>query len=764
MRVRIRVGGVVQGVGFRPFVYRIAKGRGLRGFVRNTGDAGVEIVVDGEPGGIEGFLSDLRNRPPPMSRIESLSVEEIPADRGFDGFSILRSEDKREELGSIIPPDISICDECLAELRDRGNRRFDYFFITCTNCGPRFTIIERAPYDRANTTMREFDLCEACAREYSDPFDRRFHAQTIACAACGPKVSLHDRNGAIVGTGDPIRKAGKLLENGSIIAIKGIGGYHIAISTLRSDAIARARRFKYRRQKPFAIMARDLEAVRTFALVNEVEESLLTSYSRPIVLLKKRDDFYLSDLISPGLHNIGVMLPYTGLHSMLFDGVEEPAFVMTSANFPGEPIIKDDAEAFERLRDIADYFLIHNRRILHRCDDSVVRVNGGSPLLIRRSRGFVPLPIPLSRDFKAHAIGIGGESNVSSCVLKGRLAYPSQYIGEVESPDSIRFLRGATEHLLKLTGAEPRAIGCDLHPSFHTTALAERLGEELGLEVVRVQHHQAHMVGLMEENRLEEAIGIVCDGYGYGADGQAWGGEIFYCDGDRIERVGHLQEHPLPGGDLAARYPARIVVGVLRGRGDAEEWLFERAHRLPHGRREAEAIISQAKRGAIRTTSLGRILDAIAALLDICWERTYEGEPAMKLEAAAERGRDVLGIEPELNGGILRTDVLLERVFEQRDRFRKEDLARSSEEYLARGLAELACGEAEARGVRAIGFTGGVAYNEHIVKAIRERVEKEGYAFYLPRGIPAGDNGISIGQAAFASGFLEGRWGSGLRY
>ncbi|MEM3022989.1 MAG: carbamoyltransferase HypF, partial [Candidatus Bathyarchaeia archaeon] len=670
MRVRIRVGGVVQGVGFRPFVYRVAKGRGLRGFVRNTGDAGVEIVAEGEPVGIEGLLSDLRNGPPPMSKIESLLVEEIPADRGFGDFFILTSDERRESPGSIIPPDISICDECLAELRDRGNRRFDYFFITCTNCGPRFTIIERPPYDRGNTTMNEFDLCESCAKEYSDPLDRRFHAQTIACAACGPAVSLYDRNGAKFGGGDPIRAAGKLLEGGAIIAIKGIGGYHIAISTLRSDAIARARRFKHRRQKPFAIMARDLETVRTFAFVSEAEESLLTSYSRPIVLLKKRDDFYLSELISPGLHNIGVMLPYTGLHSMLFDGVEEPAFVMTSANFPGEPIIKDDGEALERLREIVDYFLIHNREILHRCDDSVVRVHGAAPVFIRRSRGFVPLPIALSHRFDHHSIGIGAESNVSSCVLKGSSAYPSQYIGDVESPDSINFLRDATEHLLMLTGAEPRAIGCDLHPSFHTTALAERLGEELGIEVVRVQHHHAHLLALMEENGLEEAIGIVCDGYGYGLDGQAWGGEVFCCDGERIERVGHLQEHPLPGGDLAARYPIRVAVGALLGRGDVEEWLFERAWRLPHGPKEAEAIISQAKRGTIKTTSLGRILDAIAVLLDICWERTYEGEPAMKLEAAASKGRDVLGLEPELEGGVLRTDVLVEEVFRNRDRFR----------------------------------------------------------------------------------------------
>ncbi len=758
MRVRIRVGGVVQGVGFRPFVYRVAKGRGLKGFVRNTGDAGVEIVAEGEPEGIEGLLSALRNGPPPMSKIESLSVEEIPAGCGLEDFSILGSDERRESPGSIIPPDISICDECLAELRDPGNRRFDYFFITCTNCGPRFTIIERPPYDRVNTAMNEFGLCESCANEYSDPLDRRFHAQTIACAACGPAVALYDRNGSKVGGGDPIRAAGKLLEGGAIIAIKGIGGYHMAISALRSDAIARARRFKHRRQKPFAIMARDLETVKTFALVNEAEESLLTSYSRPIVLLKKRDDFYLSELISPGLHNIGVMLPYTGLHFMLFDGVGEPAFVMTSANFPGEPIVKDDGEAFERLREVVDYFLIHNRAILHRCDDSVVRVNGTAPVFIRRSRGFVPLPITLSHGFGHHSIGIGAEANVSSCVLKGNLAYPSQYIGDVESPDSIKFLRSATEHLLMLTGAEPRAIGCDLHPSFHTTALAERFGGELGIEVVRVQHHHAHLLGLMEESGLEEAIGIVCDGYGYGLDGQAWGGEVFYCDGERIERVGHLQEHPLPGGDLAARYPIRVVVGALLGRGDVEEWFLERAWRLPHGPREAEAIISQARRGTIKTTSLGRMLDAIAVLLDICWERTYEGEPAMKLEAAASKGRDVLGLEPELEGGVLKTDILLEEVFRQRNRFRKEDLARSSEEYLARGLAELACGEAGARGVKFIGFTGGVAYNEHITRAIGERVEGEGYILSLPKLIPPGDNGTSIGQAIFASRSLEKRW------
>ena len=752
MRAEIKVSGIVQGVGFRPFIYRVALENGLTGYVRNRRDALVEIFVEGDEAAIKQFLKDLKEKHPPQARIYDVNVKYAEEKGRSKGFKILRSSERSEISGSIIPPDIAICDECLRELKDLKNRRYGYFFITCTNCGPRYTIIERLPYDRSNTTMKSFSMCEFCSKEYRDPANRRFHAQTVACSQCGPRVYLASNKGEHVDCKDPIREAGKLLEEDYIIAIKGNGGFHVATSTTKSKPIARLRKVKHRAQKPFAIMARDLTTIRSFAEVNYTEVELLTSYIRPIVLLKKSENYYLSDLISPGLYNVGVMLPYTGLHAILFDEVREPAFVMTSANPPNEPIVIENDEAIRRLGLDVDYFIFHDRKIAQRCDDSVVRIHGKDQSIIRRSRGYAPEPIHLKKPLKQCVLGVGGEENVTACILLHDKAFISQHIGDVENLETLNFLRRTIDHLLNLTKSKVEVVACDLHPRFNTTKLAQEIGEGIGCTVAHIQHHHAHIAGLMAEYNVEEAIGIVCDGFGYGLDGEAWGGEVFYCNAEGFKRLGHLQEQPMVGGDMATYYPLRMAAGMFRNVIDIEEWLLLQSEHFPHGEKEAEIVAKQLRGNRmLQTTSCGRVLDAISAILGICYERTYEGEPAMKLESTAMDGEDVLHLEPRFSGKTLDTTFLALEIFYQQKNHSLNDLAYSAESYLARGLAQLAVEEAERFNIKFVGFTGGVAYNEHITRTIRSIVEKNGLSFLIHRYVPSGDGGLSFGQIVAAA-------------
>jgi len=735
---------VVQGVGFRPFVYRTAVKNGLVGYVRNRGDAVVEIVVEGKKESIANFIEELKNEKPPLAQIHSLTEEIKTADKGYREFRILESSGEAELSGSVIPPDVSICSECLRELRDPKDRRFNYFFITCTNCGPRYTITQKVPYDRPNTTMQEFPMCNACAEEYRNPLNRRFHAQTVACPKCGPKAYLTSNNGEPVECSNPIREAGRLLEEGYIVAVKGNGGFHVATATLKSEPIARLRKVKHRRKKPFAIMAPSLEKVKSFAEVSPWEEELLTSHRKPIVLLRKSNNYYLSELVSPELHTVGVMLPYTGMHVLLFDKVEEPAFVMTSANPPSEPIVTGNSEALKKLGSTVDYFLFHNREVAQRCDDSVVRFHG--------ENGYAPEPIQTGLVSNRCVLALGGELNVTFCLLTGGKAFISQHIGDVENLETLRFMKGTIDHLVKLTNCTVETVACDLHPNFTTTRLAYELGEKLGCPVVQVQHHHAHGAALMAEWGVDEVIGIVCDGFGYGSDGSAWGGEVLHCSRDGFKRLAHLEPQPMVGGDLATYYPLRMVAGILNKTIDVAEWLTAESCHLPHGKKEAEIILKQLKRGSVpETTSCGRVLDAVSAILGVCYERTYEGEPAMKLESAATAGRDKLCLPPQIRGNILDTTFLVHEVFSRKDGVAASDLACSAQAYLARGLAQLAVEQAERLGVRHIGFSGGVAYNEHITATIRETVEKEGYRFLVHHKLPAGDGGTAFGQAIAAA-------------
>jgi len=757
VQIKVNVTGIVQGVGFRPFIYRTAVKNELNGYVRNRGDAGVEILLEGEEKNIQNFIEDLKLKKPPLAQIHEIITTRLNGKNEYGKFTIYKSSDEAELSGSVIPPDIAICNDCLKELRDSKDPRYEYFFITCTDCGPRFTIIERLPYDRQNTTMREFPMCSFCQREYADPSNRRFHAQTIACPKCGPKAYLTTRKGESIEHKDPIREAGKLLSEGFIVAVKGYGGFHVATSTTKDDPLIRLRKVKHRSQKPFAIMARSLEAAKIFAEVSKRETELLTSYTRPIVLLNKSNEYYLSDLIAPGLHNVGVMLPYTGLHYMLFDEVDEPAFVMTSANPPNQPIIKDNEEALQKLGDTVDYFLFHNRQIAHRCDDSVTRVHKQNLVFIRRSRGYAPAPIMLRKKAKRCVLGLGGEQNDTACVLLGNKAFISQYIGDVENVETKDFLENAGKHLIRLTNSKVEAVACDLHPKFTTTKLADDLAEENNWQLVQVQHHYAHIAALMAEHDVNEIVGTCCDGYGYGVDGEAWGGEILLCtsESSNFKRVAHLEKQPLIGGDSATRYPLRMATGMLHKKVDVKDWLLENKKQFPHGESEIQIILQQLEKGhsITGTTSCGRVLDAVAAVLGICYERTYEGEPAMKLEASAIKGKDVLKLQPIVKSNILDTAQMLLEIFENREKYSKADLAFSAHAYLAKGLATLAIEKALESNIKVIGFSGGVACNEIFASIMRKSVENAGLRFLVHEAIPSGDGGLSFGQAVVGGFF-----------
>ena len=755
MRTKLNITGIVQGVGFRPFIYRIAAQNKLNGYVKNRGDAGVEILLEGTQEAVQSFMKDLKQKKPPLAQIFRITTTPLKGKLQYQEFTIHRSSNEAELSGSVIPPDIAICNECLKELRDPKDPRHDYFFITCTNCGPRFTIIERLPYDRENTTMRDFPMCSFCQKEYTDPLNRRFHAQTVACPECGPKAYLTTNNGKPIHGKDLIREAGKLLSEGNILAIKGYGGFHVATSTTKDKPLIKLRQVKHRSQKPFATMARNLKTIKTFAKVSPAEEKLLTSYSRPIVLLDKNDEYYLSDLIAPNLHNVGVMLPYTGLHYMLFDRIDDPALVMTSANPPNQPIIKDNKEAQKTLGNTVDYFLFHNRQIAHRCDDSVLRTHGKKTVFLRRSRGYAPAPIRLKQKAKHVVIGLGGELNNTACILNGDKAFISQHIGDVENIETKQFLENATKHLIHLTNSKIDTIACDLHPKFTTTTLAHELAEQNNWQLTQVQHHYAHVAALMAEHDVKEIVGICCDGYGYGIDGEAWGGEILLCEQQSFgfKRLGHLEKQPLIGGDLATRYPLRMAVAILAKETDVRDWLLQNKQRFPHGEKEIEVILNQLKNpDPTETTSCGRILDAVAAVLGICSERTYEGEPAMKLESTAINGKDILKLKPAIHDNILETTQMLHEIFEKRKTHSKADLAYSTHAYLAKGLAELAIENALENGIRTVGFSGGAACNEILALIMQKTVKAAGLKFLVHEAVPSGDGGVSFGQTV-AVGF-----------
>jgi hydrogenase maturation protein HypF len=720
------------------------------------GDTGVEILLSGSENHIKNFLNEMYEKKPPLAQIFEVKTKFKTDKKEYCDFTIKESNKNTKYSGSVIPPDVAICDKCLSELKDGNDFRYNYFFITCTDCGPRYTIIKKVPFDRGNTTMKNFFMCTFCKSEYANPLNRRFHAQTIACQKCGPRTFLTTKKGEFIDCNNPIREAGKLLSEGAIVAIKGYGGYHISTSTIKDLPIKRLRNIKHRKQKPFAIMARDKEIVDTFAEMSRKEEELLTSHMRPIVLLDKSKRYYLSEFIAPGLHNIGVMLPYTGLHYLLFKAVKDPAFVLTSGNPPNQPIIKDDADAKKMLGDIVDYFLFYNRKIVQRCDDSVVRIHGKNQVFIRRSRGYSPAPLILKKKVNYCVLGLGGEMNNTACILSENKAFLSQHIGNLGTVETNKFLENTIKHLIYLTKSKIDTVACDIHPNFSTTRLAKELAREHGWKLSKVQHHYAHVAALMAEKNLDEIIGICCDGYGYGLDGEAWGGEILFCHTKQFgfERLGHLQKQVLIGGDLSTKYPLRVAAGILHKKVDLEQFLMEKKEQFPNKEEEIQLLLFQLekKTGLTKSSSCGRILDAASAILDLCYERTYQGEPAIKLESVANKGKDVLKLEPLIENNTLNTTHIILEILKNKGKISKPDLAFSTHSYIAKGLASIAIDKAFEIGIKTIGFSGGVACNKILVSKIKSIVEHSGLKFVVHRSVPPGDGGLSLGQA-YATAF-----------
>ena len=743
----IRISGVVQGVGFRPCIYRIAKKLGLPGWVRNLGDAGVEVQVEGSKKDILEFITVLKKERPANSRIDDIRIEWKNSPGNFNDFKIIESGGRGIE--GITPADIAVCPHCVDDILDKDNRRHLYPFTTCTDCGPRFTTIRGIPYDRQNTAFAEFPPCKECGGEYSSPEDRRFHAQTIACGKCGPAYFLVDNTGKEIS--NPIKNSIKLLNKGKVLIIKGIGGMHLACSTTDDAAIEELRRRLNRPQRPFAIMA-TLEMVEESTRISAKEKELLLSKERPILVLRKTREFPLSKNLAPGLDTIGVMLPYTGLHEILFQGLEEP-LVMTSANLPGEPMFMENGEAQQSK--IADYCLLHNLGIENRCDDSVIKIVNNIGTFIRRSRGLVPLPIPVKKESKDTILSLGAEENVTACLLKGNRAFLTQFIGDTDSPNTVEFLENSARHLLSITTSKPDRIACDLHPRFHTTRLAESLAKEFNVPLVRVQHHYAHLASLMAESGAESMVGICCDGAGYGEDSNTWGGEIIAYDGE-FTRTGHLKEQRMPGGDLAAYYPGRMVLGILSDIYSPEELkniAIKNNLEFKHGEKEIDVVLQQLEKGVNVpvTTSTGRVLDSVSAVLGLCHYRSYDGEPAMKLDSAGNEGKQ-LDFPISIKDSVLdTTEILVHALSLKEDGKRVEDIAFSAEAAIAEGLAKIAAKEAKKRGIDFIGISGGVAYNDVIVRKASEIVKNSGLKFVQHQEIPPGDGGISIGQVYFSA-------------
>lgn len=749
----IRVTGVVQGVGFRPFVYRLAVRLGLSGYVRNLGGSEVEIWVEGE--GVEGFLRALEAERPPAAELDEISVAWAEPN-GFGRFEIKGSSSDVAER-SQVPPDTSVCSDCLREVLDPRSRWYRYPFNSCAWCGPRFSMMHSVPYDRCNTSMSDFPLCRECSREYEDPEnERRFHAQGISCPRCGPRLSLLDAGGETVPCDDPLREAASLVEEGSIVAIKGLGGFHIASLASDDGVVAELRRRKQRPQKPFALMALNTDVVSQIAEPTEAHLRLLASPQKPIVLVPKKEGGPVSELVAPGLSELGVMLPYTPLHYLLLTETRDGFLIMTSGNRRGLPICRG-LEALEELRGIADYFLVHNREIVNRVDDSVVRLTDSEPQFIRRSRGYAPRWIKLPFRLGADVVALGAHLDNAGAVAFEDKVVLTQYVGDMDHLENIEFLTSSIDFLVASYKLEPRAVASDKHPRYATSEVARKVAEARGIPHIKVQHHHAHIVSAMASHGLpleSEVVGIAMDGVGYGDDGGLWGGEVLLATHRSYERVGHLEYLPLPGGDRAVHYPARTVARVLAEKLGPEEAVrvctsLGLDKTLPGGRFELE-LAATSKRVHL-SSSVGRFLDAASALLGVCGVRTYEGEPAVKLESAARGGALVDHLRIEVDGGTAVTSEFLLSLLEARSAYSARDLAYTTLIRLGEALATLASEKSGDQKLAAVA-SGGAAVNDYIVKGLRRVLGR----VLLPRGVPAGDGGLAAGQAVVAALALSG--------
>jgi hydrogenase maturation protein HypF len=753
--LRLDVTGVVQGVGFRPFVHRLALRHGLAGWVRNASGE-VQIEVEGTGDGLEVFLRELREEAPPLARIDRVEAHPSLA-TGITGFNI-RPSAADAGRRQPVPPDAAICPACESELFDPVNRRYRYPFITCTDCGPRFTVIEALPYDRERTSMRRFTQCASCSQEYQAPGDRRFHSETNSCPACGPRVWFQMVDSTLdVRDDDAFQQSALLLLGGGVLALRGLGGFHLAADATNEAAVNRLRARKHREAKPLAVMVRGLSEARALGSVGPDEESMLTSAERPVVLLKRRADAGLSQAVSPGLDTVGILLAGTPLHHLLLDRVRRP-LIMTSGNLSEEPIATGNDEALARLAGVADGFLLHDREIVARYDDSVVRVAGTASLLLRRARGYAPLPLELPLASPRPLLAVGPHLKNTFTLVHGTSAFVSQHIGDLESLETLAHFEETLARLRGLFRVNPEIAVRDLHPGYLSTSIAERLGLE---RIIAVQHHHAHIAAVLAEHgRSGPALGIAYDGTGYGGDGNIWGAEILACDLAGYRRLAHLRYAPMPGGDAAARAPWRAALGFL-----ALEPASRSAFQLAGGGVSPleRAVVERqlaTRLNAPLASSMGRLFDAAAAVLGVRQVSQYEGQAAMELEALAGRraGRELpWSLYAEDDCWILDPLPLLVDLGERRQRGEcAADLAADLHESIAGATVDLARRASDATGLSTIALGGGVFQNARLLVSLRERLEKLGLEVLLPRRLGPNDGAVSYGQAAVAAAQLVG--------
>jgi len=753
----LAIRGVVQGVGFRPFVHRLAIRHAVSGWVRNEAGA-VHAVAQGAPGDVDAFLEALRGELPPLARIDQLTVTEV-APSPLDGFRVIASD--LAPVGRLpVSPDVAICEACELELHDPTDRRFHYPFVTCTDCGPRFTVIESMPYDRERSTMRAFSQCPECLREYGEPSDRRYHSETNSCPVCGPRVWLATPGSESHAEGEAaLAEAARLLTAGRVLAVRGLGGFHLAVDATNSEAVRRLRARKGREAKPLAVMVRARAEVRRIAFISEAEAAVLTSRERPIVVLRRRPGAALAPEIAPGLDSVGVMLAYTPLHQLLLGSMGSRPLVMTSGNASDEPIAIGNEEARERLTHIADAFLLHDREIAARYDDSLVRVVDDRVVFLRRSRGYAPMPLALPVAAPEALLAVGPHLKNTFTLASGTEAYVSQHVGDLENLETLAHYTDALTRYRELFRIEPRRVVRDLHPGYLSTRIAEdsRLSE-----LPPVQHHHAHIAAVLGEHGVtDRALGLAFDGTGYGTDGHVWGCEFLDADLRGFERAGHLRYAPLPGGDLAARTPWRALLGYASLDDGVHSWACSTLERVPP--RELAVARQQIARGvnAPLASSLGRLFDAAAAVLDLRLESAYEGQAAMELESIASHAEmEPLPFPVRRNGvelPVLDPVPLLEALALEHARGAPTaDLAARFHEAIASGAATLTLELCSARGLRRVALGGGCFQNGRLLRSLKRRLEQAGLEVLTPVALSPNDGAVSYGQAVVAAARMTG--------
>ncbi|MBI5740346.1 MAG: carbamoyltransferase HypF [Nitrospirae bacterium] len=744
MRLKIDITGLVQGVGFRPFVHRLAEEMGLKGYVANTA-SGVLLEVEGAKETLDDFIVRADKEKPALARIYSLRHAFLE-ETGFQKFEIRESSAEGEKRALILP-DISACEECLSDITNPRDRRFLYPFTNCTNCGPRFTIIHTLPYDRKNTSMKEFRMCPECEREYNLPSDRRFHAQPNACDVCGPKIRLHDCDGKpVCEKEEALEKAVSLLRKGYIIAVKGVGGYHLICDAENDETVCRLRKRKGREEKPMAVMFPNIGSIKKEAYLNVAEERAICSVERPIVIVRKKESATLAKGVSPDNSAVGAFLPYTPLHHMILKKFRRP-LIATSANITDEPVAKDEEDAFGRLSGIADYFLSHNRAIVRRCDDSVVRIAAERQVPVRRSRGFAPLPVTVPFGFKKPVLALGPYMNSTIAVGIDDKVFLSQHIGDLDTPLAAGFYEETIADLLRLLDVKPGIVVSDMHPGYYSTKYGER---HYGDMLVKVQHHYSHILSCMTENGTppdNEIIGFAFDGAGFGTDNTVWGGEVLIASYRGFKRAYHLQPYKLPGGDKAVKEPCRTAFSLLYGAfGEKAREL----NLLPLGRQETDFFINMLKNGVNSpvTTSMGRLFDGVASLIGLAHKVSYHAQAAIALEQAALKS-DTADSYPCIvkNNMIYHLPVIDRLVDDLRAGLPKEELARKFHNTIVAMVLHVSGLIRDETGIKTVALSGGVFQNVILLEESFRSLKERGFAPLIHQTVPPNDGGISLGQA-----------------